>query len=72
MRTAFLTLTTVFMYSCCVHAQSTPTPMAPTPVTKILAIGRVVAPPKDGVGTLMRQEVSDTVRLYLNGKIEQW
>ena len=43
------------------------------PTTKILAIGRLVAPltPEQRKAILPR-EVPDTVRLYLAGKIDQW
>jgi hypothetical protein len=43
------------------------------PTTKILAIGRLVAPltPEQRKAILPR-EVPDTVRLFLAGKIDQW
>ena len=44
-----------------------------TPTTKILAIGTInpgVDPAK--VFAILRNEVRDTVDLYLNGKIDQW
>ncbi len=45
----------------------------PVPITKILAIGRFLAPltPEQRKATLPR-EVPETVRLYLGGKIDQW
>ena len=45
----------------------------PVPTTKILAIGRFLAPltPEQRKATLPR-EVPETVRLYLGGKIDQW
>ena len=59
-----------------VHAQtaapSTAAP-APTPTTKILAIGTInpgVDPAK--VFTILPDEAHDTVNLYLAGKIDQW
>jgi hypothetical protein len=52
---------------------ATPNGMPPVPTTKILAIGRVV----DGVNPeklvpVMKSEVPDTMKLYLEGKIDQW
>lgn len=52
------------------YAQSAP---APTPTTKILAIGTLnpgIDPAK--AFAILPHEVRDTVDLYLNGKIEQW
>lgn len=52
------------------YAQSAP---APTPTTKILAIGTLnpgIDPAK--AFAILPHEVHDTVDLYLNGKIEQW
>ena len=45
----------------------------PVPTTKILAIGRFLAPltPEQRRAILPR-EVPDTVRLFLAGKIDQW
>jgi len=53
-------------------AQS-PAPPAAGPTTRVLAIGRIT----DGTTTekltpVMQQEVRDTVRLYLAGKLDQW
>jgi hypothetical protein len=43
------------------------------PTTKILAIGRVATPlTAEQRATIMPREVPDTVRLYLDGKIDQW
>jgi hypothetical protein len=52
------------------HAQSTP---APTPTTKILAIG-TFNPGVDvaAARTILPKEVRETVSLYLDGKIDQW
>ena len=41
------------------------------PTTKILALGRFTERPETLQATL-RREVPDTVRLYLDGKIDQW
>lgn len=54
-------------------AQAPPNPALPTvPTTKVIAIGSVSNLPAGGTSNIMPQEVSDTVRLYLNGKIDQW
>src|ERR1700761_8037718 len=52
------------------HAQSTP---APTPTTKILAIG-TINPGVDPAAAraILPKEVRETVNLYLAGKIDQW
>jgi hypothetical protein len=45
----------------------------PVPTTKVLAIGQLAAPLTPDQGKLMRPpEVPATVRLYLEGKIDQW
>jgi hypothetical protein len=52
------------------HAQSAP---PPTPTTRILAIG-TVNPGVDpaAVRAILQSEVRETVKLYLDGKIDQW
>lgn len=57
-----------------VQAQTpAPSPLPSAPTTKILAIGRLSAPPTpDQRKLLASREVPDTVRLYLAGKIDQW
>ncbi len=55
------------------HAQtpSQPSPFPAVPTTKILAVGRITgAMTPDLRKTVMPNEVSDTVRLYLSGKID--
>ena len=48
-------------------------PLPPTPTNRILAIVRFNAPPTpDQFKLLSSQEVPDTLRLYLAGKIDQW
>ena len=57
------------------HAQTPPqpSPFPAVPTTKILAVGRITsATTPDARKTVMPNEVSDTVRLYLSGKIDQW
>lgn len=47
--------------------------VAPVPTIKILAVGHFLAPPRaEDLKRIMPSEVSDTVRLYLDGKIDQW
>jgi hypothetical protein len=53
-------------------AQSPPA-MANGPTTRILALGRLTnGTTRDKVMPVMRQEVRDTVKLYLAGKLDQW
>jgi hypothetical protein len=55
-----------------VIAQTSTTSLATqVPTTKILAIGRGTATPEQ-LRTILPNEVPDTVRLYLTGKIDQW
>lgn len=65
----------VLVGSSLASAQTAPTPngMPAVPTTKILAIGRVVegANPEK-LMPVMKYEVPDTVKLYLEGKIDQW
>ena len=43
------------------------------PTTKVLAIGRITTgTTRDKIMPVMPKEVRDTVRLYLDGKIDQW
>ena len=43
------------------------------PTTRILAIGRITSgTPREKVMSVMQQEVRDTVKLYLAGKLDQW
>ncbi len=43
------------------------------PTTRVLAIGRITnGSTMDKVKSVMQQEVRDTVRLYLAGKLDQW
>src|SRR5271155_2518307 len=55
-----------------VHAQSA-NPPVPTPTTRILAIG-TLNPGVDPAAAraILPTEVRETVKLYLNGKIDQW
>ncbi len=55
------------------QAPASPSSLPTVPTTKVIAIGSVTAA---GTGanrvSIMPQEVSATVRLYLGGKIDQW
>jgi hypothetical protein len=54
---------------------TTPLPQAfpPVPTTKVLAIGQFGFPPTaDELKKIMPLEASETARLYLDGKIDQW
>ncbi|WP_254074065.1 hypothetical protein [Burkholderia sp. S171] len=43
------------------------------PTTRILAIGRLTSKSTPGaIGAVLPQEVRETVKLYLEGKIDQW
>ena len=52
---------------------STPTVMPTTPTVKMLAIG-TITPGTDpaAVRSILPTEVRETVKLYLDGKIDQW
>lgn len=54
-------------------AQNPPPALTSGPTTRILAIGRMSpGTTRDKVMPVMQQEVRDTVRLYLAGKLDQW
>ncbi len=54
-------------------AQTPASPMMAGPTTRVLAIGRMAAgTTREKVMPIMPQEVRDTVRLYLSGKLDQW
>ena len=56
-----------------IFAQTPPPVGAPGAITRVLAIGRVTTgATRDKITPLMQQEVTDTVRLYLAGKLDQW
>lgn len=47
--------------------------LSPVPITRVLAIGHLVAPLTPEQRQIMRpKEVPATLRLYLDGKIDQW
>ena len=55
------------------RAQATPALTPTVPVTKVLAIGRLVTlPMTEAARKVLPEEVRDTVQLYLQGKIDQW
>src|SRR5215469_15331631 len=48
-------------------------PFPPVPATKVLAIGRFIEPRQpEKTREIFLQEVPETVRQYLAGKIDQW
>lgn len=47
--------------------------LKPVPTIRVLAIGQFISPPDlEQLKKIMPQEVTATVRLYLQGKIDQW
>ena len=55
------------------QAQPVSSPKMPNvPTTRVIAIGTVTTAPSGAMPGEMQQEVGDTVRLYLAGKIDQW
>jgi hypothetical protein len=57
----------------CEAQMVTPSPLHSSPITRILAIGRLkAAPTPEQRKLLASKEAPDTVRLYLAGKIDQW
>ena len=63
----------VFAMPSMLLAQGAPT-LPAVPTTKVIAIGSVSSTLAQGSAgaNIMPREVSDTVRLYLAGKIDQW
>jgi hypothetical protein len=54
-------------------AAQAPAAIPTVPTTRILALGHLTAgTTRASVMPIMKQEVPDTVRLYLAGKIDQW
>ncbi|WP_263383262.1 hypothetical protein [Granulicella arctica] len=59
--------------SACGMAQAPAAKLPPVPTTHVLAIGHLTAgTTRETTAPYMKQEVPDTVRLYLAGKVEQW
>jgi hypothetical protein len=55
------------------YSQSATPPAPPTPTTRILAIGTVDPGADFAAGrAILPTEVRETVKLYLDGKIDQW
>jgi len=69
-----LALAILFVTSFTASAQSpAAAPMPPVPTTRVLALGHLTpGTTRDKIMPVMQQEVRNTVRLYLSGKIEQW
>jgi hypothetical protein len=58
-----------------VSAQQVPasaSPLQKVPTTKVLAIGHLTKPRDAAMREIMPNEVTETVKLYLGGKIDQW
>ena len=56
-----------------VETKTKPTGLPPVPTTKVFAFAKLVAPlTPEQQRTLRPTEVSSTLRLYLEGKIDQW
>jgi hypothetical protein len=54
-------------------AQSPPLKLPDVPTTHVLAIGRLTkGTVQQDLAPVIQQEVRDTMRLYLGGKIDQW
>jgi hypothetical protein len=54
-------------------AQTPSSSSAPGPTTRVLAIGRLTeGSTREKITPVMQQEVRETVRLYLAGKLDQW
>ena len=70
---AMLTVAWLTLGAGAAMAQPAPLAMPVTPTTRILAIGHLTAAATpEAMKAAMPQEVRDTVRLYLSGRIEQW
>ncbi|HWE51972.1 MAG TPA: hypothetical protein VG273_19420 [Bryobacteraceae bacterium] len=69
LRQSFLTIA----FAAFALAQTATPPAAAGPTTRVLAIGRITAgATAQTITPVMQQEVRDTVRLYLAGKLDQW
>ena len=74
-RTSLLATSLLLGAAATAAAQQPGTPMSGMmsgPTTKVLAIGHLTGPPAPALRALMDNEVRDTVRLYLDGRIDQW
>jgi muconolactone delta-isomerase len=68
-----LVLPLLLMLGFSVMAQTPPTQMPTVPTTRVLAIGRLSnGTTRDQVMPVMQREVRATVKLYLDGKLDQW
>jgi hypothetical protein len=72
-RNLLITLTLTSVSGLLASAQTPTSTITAGPTTRILAIGHIVTgSTRDKVMSVMQQEVRDTVRLYLAGKLDQW
>lgn len=74
MRNAFFRLAVLAIcLTCAGSLRAQNMPPAATPTTRILAIGTVVAgADMTAVRATLPNEVRETVKLYLDGKVDQW
>ncbi len=72
--TILFALSLPFAGSAFAHAQAAPAAALPrVPTTRVLAIGRLtVGTDRAAIMPVLKQEVPETVKLYLAGKLDQW
>jgi hypothetical protein len=69
----YVIISSLLLITSGINAQTPPSPLMEVPTTRILAIGHLTSgTTRDTLKPVLPQEVRDTVRLYLAGKIEQW
>lgn len=68
-----LSVSVLFAASGAVAQTAPPASTTAGVTTRVLAIGHIAAgATRDKIMPVMQQEVRDTVRLYLDGKLDQW
>ena len=68
-----LPLVSLLAVSAVALAQTPPPSLSAGPTTRVLAIGHLTSgTTREKIMPVMQQEVRDTVRLYLAGKLDQW
>ena len=71
--TSSLVVATLLAAGTAALAQTPPPSMTAGPTTRVLAIGHLTnGTTREKIMPVMQQEVRDTVRLYLAGKLDQW